>query len=162
MSQMKENEEQNIICNKCHNAILEESLDTCLTCGKTIKMCTFKFDMNKYSSLQNKILEMSKSKRTNSYICKSCHLQLPPKFTCVCCNTDVHKHICKMYNKVDYDFTNFVLSQCLQHVSNSANEEQYIYIYASCNKRLKETNNENPVLPYYGKCSSKSKLSEST
>ena len=25
------------------------------------KMCTFKFDMNKYSSLQNQILEMPKS-----------------------------------------------------------------------------------------------------
>ena len=56
MSQMKENDEQNIICNKCHNAICRESLATCLTCGKTMKkMCTLKFYMNKYSSLQNKI-----------------------------------------------------------------------------------------------------------
>ena len=54
-----------------------------------------------------------------------------------------------MYNKVDYDFTNFVVSWCLEHVSNSANEEEYIY--ASCDKRLKETSNENPVLPYFGK-----------
>ena len=54
-----------------------------------------------------------------------------------------------MYNKVNYDFTNFVVSQCLGHVSNSAQEEQYIC--ASCDKRLKETSNENPVLPYFGK-----------
>ena len=114
---MKENDEQNIICNKCHNAIFREYLDTCLTCSKTMKkMCTFNFDMNKYSSLQNQILEMPKSQRTNSYICKSCHLQLQPKFTCVCCNPDMHKHVCKMYNKVDYDFTNFVVSWCLGHV----------------------------------------------
>ena len=52
-----------------------------------------------------------------------------------------------MYNKVDYDFSSFVVSQCLGHVSNSANEDQYIC--ASCDKRLKETSNENPVLPYY-------------
>ena len=86
------------------------------------QMFTFKFDMNKYSSLQNGILEMPQSQRTNSYICKSCHLQLQPKLTCVCCNTDVHKHVCKMYNKVDYDYTNFIASQSLGHVSISAHE----------------------------------------
>ena len=45
---------QNIICNKCHNAILRESLVTCLTHDKTMKkMLTLKFDMDKYSSLEN-------------------------------------------------------------------------------------------------------------
>ena len=85
--------------------------------------------------MQNQILEMPKSQISNSYICKSCHLQLQPKFTCMCCNTDMHKHVCKMYNKVDYDFTNFVVSQCLGHVLNSAHEEQYIC--ASCDKKTK-------------------------
>ena len=37
VSQMKENDEQNIMCNKCHNAICRESLVTCLTCRKTMK-----------------------------------------------------------------------------------------------------------------------------
>ena len=41
------------------------------------------------------------------------------------------------------------LAQCLGHVSNFANKDQYIC--ASCDKRLKETSNENPVLLYYGK-----------
>ena len=109
------------------------------------KKCTFKFDMNKYSSLQNQIPEMPKSQKINSYICKSCHVQLQPQCTCVCCNTDMHKHVCKMYNTVD--FTYFVISQCLGNVSNSAHEEQYIC--ASCDKRLKETRNENSVLPYF-------------
>ena len=67
----------------------------------------------------------------------------------MCCNTDVQKYISKTYNKVDYDFTSFVVSQWLGHVSNSGNEEQYKC--PSCDKRLKETSNENPVLPYYGK-----------
>ena len=31
VNQMTENDKQNIICNKCHNAILRESLVTCLT-----------------------------------------------------------------------------------------------------------------------------------
>ena len=151
VNQMTENNEQNIICNKCHNAILRESLVTCLTCDKTMKkMFTLKFDMDKYSSLENMTQEMLKLNRTNCYICKSCHLQLQPKCTCVCCNTDVHKDICKMYNKAGYDFTSFVVSQCLGHVSNPANNEDQ-YICTSCDKRLKETTNENPVLPYYGK-----------
>ena len=54
-----------------------------------------------------------------------------------------------MYNKVDYDFTTFGVSQSLGHVSHTPNADQYIC--ASCDKRLKETSNENPVLPYYGK-----------
>ena len=48
----------------------------------------------------------------------------------------MQKHVCKMYNKVDYDFTNFVVSQYLGHVSNYVHEEQYIC--ALCDKRLKE------------------------
>ena len=74
----------------------------------------------------------------------------------------MQKHVCKICNKVDYDFTNYVVSQCLGHVSNSAHEEQYIH--ALCDKRLKETSNENLVLPFckVSKCSSKSKLSERT
>ena len=39
VSQMKQNDQQNIICNKCHNAICRESLVTCLTCMKTMKKC---------------------------------------------------------------------------------------------------------------------------
>ena len=119
--------------------------------------------MDKYSLLENKTLEMLKSHRMNCYICKSCHLQLQPKFICVCYNTDVHKDICKMYNKVDYDFSSFVISQYLGHVANSTNEDQYIC--ASCDKRLIETSNEKPsftILWKVSKCSSRSKLSEST
>ena len=38
-SQMTQNDEQNIICNKCHNAIFRESLVTCLTYKKTMEKC---------------------------------------------------------------------------------------------------------------------------
>ena len=75
---------------------------------------------------------MAKSQKTNSYICKSCHVDLQQTITCVCCNRHMEKHVCKMYNKVDYDFTNFVVAQCLQHVSNSVHDEQYIC--SSCDK----------------------------
>ena len=105
---------QNIICNKCHNAILRESLVTCLTCDKTMKkMLTLKFDMDKYSKLENTTLEMLTSNRTTQYICKTCHVKFQPKCTCVCCNRAVQKDICKIYNKAGYDFRSFVVSQCL-------------------------------------------------
>ena len=114
VSQMTENDEQNITCNKCHNAIGRESLVTCLTCMKTMKkMCTLKLDMYRYSSLEHNIQEMAKSQKTNSYICKSCHEELQQNITCMCGNRHMQKHVCKMYNKVDYDFTYFVVSQCL-------------------------------------------------
>ena len=59
---MTVNDEQNIICNKCHNAILRESLVTCLTCDKTMrKMLTLKFDMDKLLLTGNATLEMLKS-----------------------------------------------------------------------------------------------------
>ena len=133
VSQMIENDEQNIICNKCHNAICGESLVTCLICTKSVKkMCTLEFDISTYSPLENNIQEMAKSQKTNSYICKSCNVELQQKITCVCCNKHMQKDVCKMYNNVDYGFTNFVVSQCLQHVSNSVREEQYIC--SSCDK----------------------------
>ena len=148
--QMTENDAQNIICNKCHNAVCRESLVTCLICMKTVKkMCILKFDINTYSLLENNIQEMAKSQKTNSYICKSCHVELQQKMTCVCCNRHMQKHVHKRYNKVDYGLTNFVVSQCLWHVSNSVHEEQYIC--SSCDKKLKETNDENPVVPYYAR-----------
>ena len=37
VNQLTENDEQNIICNKCHDAIFRESLLTCLACDKTMK-----------------------------------------------------------------------------------------------------------------------------
>ena len=87
-----------------------EFLVTCLTCTQTVKkMCTLKFDMNRYSSLEHNIQEMAKSQKTNSYICKSCHVELQQKITCVCCNRHMQKHVCKMYNKMEYDFTKILL-----------------------------------------------------
>ena len=36
VSQMTEKDRQNIICNKCHNALCKETLVTCLRCPKTM------------------------------------------------------------------------------------------------------------------------------
>ena len=73
--------------------------------------------------------------------------RIATKMTCVCCNRPMQKHLCEIYNKLDYDFTNVVVSQCLQHVSNTVHDDQYIC--SSCDKILKETSDENPVVPHY-------------
>ena len=41
VNNMTINAGQNIICNKCHNVILRESLVTCLTCDKTMKRIAY-------------------------------------------------------------------------------------------------------------------------
>ena len=105
VSQIKENEEQNIICNKCHNAICTESLVTCLTCMKMVKKCillTGKEHTRHGKITENQLLHMQKLPCTTA-----------TKMTCVCCNRYMQKHVYQMYKKVDYDFTNFVVSQCL-------------------------------------------------
>ena len=133
---MTEKDQQHIICNKCHNAICKETLVTCLRCTNTItKICTLKFDINRYTSLEQHIKDMAKSHKTNCYICKSCHDELQQKMTCVCCNRPMQKQICKIYNKEDYNFSYFVVSQCSQHLPNSTQEVQYICM--SCDKALK-------------------------
>ena len=66
----------------------------------------------------------------------------------VCCKVNADKHIRKIYNKLDYDFTKFIVSWCLEYATNTTDEEKYIC--ASCKKRLIETSNDNPALPYYG------------
>ena len=80
---MTENDEQNIICNKCHNTICRESLVTPLICTKTMKkMCTLKY-INTYASLENNTQEMAKSQKN-----KLLHMQKLP------CRTATKNYIC--------------------------------------------------------------------
>ena len=91
-SQMIENNTQNIICNKCHNAICRVPCymsDMYKNCEKN---CTLKFDINTYSSLENNIQDMVKSQKTNSYICKSCHAE-PQQKIHVCVVTDIYRNM---------------------------------------------------------------------
>ena len=54
-------------------------------------------------------------------------------------------HLCKDHNSTDYDFTHFIVSQCLQYVDS----EVQSYICLSCHRGLQKTNDENPIVPYY-------------
>ena len=69
---MIENDTQNIICNKCHNAICRESPVTCLICTKTVKkklyietlyqhiLLTRKQHTRNGQITENKLLDMQK------------------------------------------------------------------------------------------------------
>ena len=88
---MKENDEQNIICNKCHNAICRESLVTCLTCMKMMKnMCTLKFDMNKYSLLKKNIQEWQNHRKPTLTYAKAAMYNCNKKLH-MCVVTDICK-----------------------------------------------------------------------
>ena len=76
-------------------------------------------------------------------------MQLQQNFVCVCCSRNVEKSMCQLYMKADYDFSNFVVSRCLPHLRDCADEQKCICL--SCHKRLTETNNDNIVLSYHGR-----------
>ena len=85
VSQMTENDEQKIICNKCHNTMLRQSLVTCLTCDKTMKkMLTLKFDMDKYSLLGKQDTTNAENKQNELLYMQELPLTTPTKmYMCV-------------------------------------------------------------------------------
>ena len=95
--------EENIICNKCHNKMLKESVVTCVVCDVRIpRHLTYLFNNKKYSSLQLCQKVTIPQKCTKRYICKLC--------TCVCCDREVDKHLCMLSVKDNYDFTQYIVS----------------------------------------------------
>ena len=137
-----------VICEKCHNTILQESLLTCIICEKTVaKKCLV--GKHKYASLKHTMPQIANIPNNRRHICNICYIQLQQNFVCVCCSRNVENSICQLYMKADYDFSTFVISRCLPHVRDCEHEEKYICL--SCHKRLQETNNDNIVLPYYGR-----------
>ena len=120
-------QKDNIICNKCHNAISKESIVTCLNCRNTVpKKSTYIFNKKKYSPTVCTTEQPDSSKTARQYICKKCHTSLVPKVTCMCCKLNADKCICKIYNKADYDYTKFIVSQCLEYATDTTDEEKYI------------------------------------
>ena len=137
--------DNNIVCNKCHETIMSESILNCVVCkNETPRKLTFTFDVKKYTSMPQNV----DTNRTHmrSYICKTCHFQLKPKFSCVCCNRNIEQHLCKQYNIEDYDFSHYIVSRCLPDTSDEGDDK---YICISCHKRLVEANPENVSVPYF-------------
>ena len=137
-----------VICDKCHNAILRESLLTCIICENTVAKKYF-VGKHKYSSLKHEMPQITNVPNNRRHICKTSYLQLQQNFICMCCGRNVEKSMCELYRKADYDFSNLIVSRCLANVRDFEDKEKYICL--SYHKRLKETNNNNIMLPYYGR-----------
>ena len=98
-----------VICEKCHNTILQESLLTCIICEKTVaKKCLV--GKHKYSLLKHTMPQIANIPNNRRHKCNTCYVQLQQHFVCVCCCRNVEKSMCQLYRKVDYDFSTFVVS----------------------------------------------------
>ena len=64
-----------VICDKCHNAILKESLLTCIICENTVAKKYF-VAKHKDSSLKYKMPRIKNIPNNRRHICKTCYLQL--------------------------------------------------------------------------------------
>ena len=98
-----------VICDKCHNAFLQESLLTCIICENTLAKKYF-VGKHKYSSLKYKMPPITHIPNNRRHTCKTCYVELQQNFVCVCCRRNVEKSMCKLYRKADYDLSNFVVS----------------------------------------------------
>ena len=92
-----------VICEKYHNTILQESLVIVAT-----KKCLV--GKHKYASLKQTIPQIANIPNNKRHICNICYMQLQQNFVCVCCSRSVETSMCQLYNKADYDFSNFVVS----------------------------------------------------
>ena len=100
---------ESVICDKCHNAILKESLLTCIICENTVAKKYF-VGKHKYSSLKHTMPQITNIPNNRGHICKTCYLQLQQNFVSVCCRRNVEKSMCQLYRIADYDFSNFIVS----------------------------------------------------
>ena len=62
------------------------------------------------------------------------------------CGREVTKKMCKIYQKDEYDFKQFVVLQCLDECISETDSS---YICLSCHTALTTTNIENPIVPYH-------------
>ena len=65
---------------------------------------------------------------------------------CVSCGREVTKKMCKIYQKDEYDFKQFVVLQCLGWCISETDSS---YICLSCHTALTRTNIEKSVVPYH-------------
>ena len=64
-----------VICEKCHNTILQESLLTCIICEKTVaKKCLV--GKHKYASLKHTMPQITNTPNNKRHICNICYIQL--------------------------------------------------------------------------------------
>ena len=81
-----------VICKKCHDTILQESLLTCIICENTVaKKCLV--GKHKYSLLKHTMPQMANIPNSRRHICKTCYLQLQ-KILYVCVAAEMLRKVC--------------------------------------------------------------------
>ena len=71
-----------VICGKCHNAILRESLLTYIICENTVAKKYF-VGKHKHLSLKHTMPQITNIPNNRRHICKTCYLQLQQNCLCV-------------------------------------------------------------------------------
>ena len=114
----------------------------------TLRKSMIVFHKEIYSSGVHSTFGNGKFYGNKMYICKTCDRNFQDKFVCVTCGRGVTKKMCKIYQKNEYDFRQFVVFQFL---GNCIYETGSAYICLSCHTTLTKTNIANPIVPYHVK-----------
>ena len=98
-----------VICEKCHNTIMQESLLTCIFCEKTVAK-KYLVGKHKYALLTLTMPQLANIPNNRRPICNIYYIQLQQNFVCVCFSRNVEISMCQLYMKADYDLSTFVVS----------------------------------------------------
>ena len=135
-----------VVCKKCHTTLWNNCIIECVSYGNnTFRKSVIVFHQARYGTGVHSTFANSKFDGNNMYICKTCDRNFQDKFVCMSCGREVTKKVCKIYQKKEYDFKQFVVLQCL---GECISETDSSYICLSCHTAL-TTNIENPIVLYY-------------
>ena len=81
-----------VICDKCHNAVLKESILTCIICENTVAKKYF-VGKYKYSSLKYKMPQITKVPNNRRHIYKTCYYNYN-KILSVCVAGEMLRKVC--------------------------------------------------------------------
>ena len=103
-----------VMCKKCHTKLWNNSIIKCISCGNnTFRKSMIVFCQERYGAGVHSTFANGKFDGNKMYICKNCDRNFQDKFVCVPCGRGVTKKMCKIYQKDEYDFRQFVVFQCL-------------------------------------------------
>ena len=136
-----------VVCKKCHTTLWNNCIIKCISCGNnTFRKSMIVFHQERYGAGVHSTFANGKFDGNSMYICKNCDRNFQDKFVCVSCGRGVTKKMCKIYQKDEYDFRQFVVFQCL---GDCVYETGSAYICLSCHITLTKTNIANSIVPYH-------------
>ena len=136
-----------VVCKRCHTTLWNNCIIECISCcNNTFRKLMFMFHQERYGTSLHSTFANAKFDGNKMYICKTCDRNFQDKFVYVSYGREVTKKMCKIYQKDEYDFKQFVVLQCL---GECISETDSSCICLSCHTALTTTNIENPVVLYH-------------